>query len=111
MPIKTKTKKYRRKTKIKLSWQSANKIITVLTVAAMISFVICINNIAIKGFMIKDLKLRIVELKENNEKYDLRIAELKNLDNLYEKAAGLNMVKVDKIDYLSAFDGSVAVSK
>ena len=79
-----------------------------LTIISAISFLVCINDIAIKGFVIKDLQTKLRNLSNETEEIEIKIAELKNLDKIYNRAKQFKMVKVDKIDYVVVQDSSVA---
>lgn len=87
----------------------ANKAITILAVFSAVYFVICVNSIATKGFLIKDLKIRVKQISEENQKIELQAAELKTLGSINSRANSLKMVKVDKIEYLTVADETVAM--
>ena len=72
---------------------------------------VCVNDIAIKGFVIKDLKVKIAELSEENKGIELKIYDLKSLEGISARALEMKMVKVDKIDYITVINGDVALSE
>ena len=80
----------------------------VLIIFSGISFVVSINNLAIKGFILEDLKKEVNNLKVENENIGLQAAQLKSYDNVAAKAEELKMVKVDKIDYIKINEETVA---
>lgn len=86
----------------------ANKLIFGLIIILSISYILSINDLSIKGFVINDLKSRMNELTKENESYDLRIAQLEANDNINVRAEQLAMVKVDKINYINIIDEKVA---
>lgn len=83
-------------------------LLLIIIFIASISYLLCINDISIKGFVIKDLKGQIQKIADDNQSLEIKIAELKSLDKVYDRAQELKMVKVDKIDYLTISDTSVA---
>jgi hypothetical protein len=106
---KTKYSKNKKSQRTMLTWKLANKAITILAVFSFVYFVICVNNIATKGFMIKDLKIRVQQISKENQKIELQASELKTLTSINARANSLKMVKVDKIDYLTVMDDTVAL--
>lgn len=100
---KQKTKNYRS------YWRFANKLMMVLIVVGGIYFIININSLSIKGFILRELKDKVVKLNNENKNIELKIMELESYKNLNQRAEGLEMVKVDKIDYIIVVDEAVAV--
>jgi len=67
-----------------------------------------INNMATKGFKMKELEEKQSVLRENIKKIELQIADLQSMQRLEERISGLNMASVAKVQYISSAS-SVAV--
>lgn len=87
----------------------ANKFILFSIVFCSVYFVLCVNDIAIKGFVIKDLRYEVAEITEKNKEIELKISDLQSLENISNRIDMIKMVKVDKIDYITVVNGSVAL--
>ena len=85
-----------------------NKILLLLILFSSAYFIISINDLSIKGFILEDLKKQAADLKEDNQNLELSIMELKSYNNIIARTEKLNMVKVDKIDYITIINGGVA---
>lgn len=68
------------------------------------------NQIATKGYEIKDLEDRLDNLKEENRGLELRAAELQSVRNVEEGVKKLNMVPLQKVVYISS-EGTVVALK
>ena len=55
-----------------------------------------------------DLKTKISELQKESENIELKIMDLESYENISQRAEKLKMVKVDKIDYITSVNDSVA---
>lgn len=75
----------------------------------IIAYVVTINDLSIKGFVLQDLRTNISQLEIDNEQYELKTMNLESYGLINERAQKLGMVKVDDIKYVSATDGAVAV--
>ena len=73
-----------------------------------ISYVVSVNNLSIKGFVLNDLKLKVSELQKENENIELKVMNLESYENITKRANELKMVKVDKIDYITKANEFVA---
>jgi len=76
---------------------------------AGISYLYYTNQTATGGFEIKGLEQRIEELQQDDEKLELKAAELQSLSVIEEAVADMEMVAVSTIDYLPAVGSVVAV--
>ena len=94
------------KRKIKL--RIVNKFLVVMIVFLGVYFVVSVNDLAIEGFVLKELKVKSAELENINNNVELSIMELESYENISEKAKNLDMVKVGKIDYITVVSGAVA---
>ena len=85
-----------------------NKALFSLIIISVIFYVVSINDLAIKSFVLEDLKEQSQELSSANEKYEFSVMSLESYDNVDQRAQELKMVKVDKLNYLSAGSSFVA---
>lgn len=86
-----------------------NKSLVCLMIVFMLSYLVSINDLSIKGFIIEDMKSNISELEIDNETYELEAMTLESYELLDQRAQKLGMVKVDDIKYVTFVDGVVAV--
>jgi len=93
-----------------LSSLNFNIIVAFLICVVAVLYFIQINSAAAKGFEIKDLEMKIEELKDSNKKLELKTAELKSMTSIKERVGGLNMktLAAGGIDYI--VPGSTAVA-
>lgn len=87
-----------------------NQCLFVLAAILSVYYVIATNDLSIKGFELNALKKNINELSRENENFKLQTMSMESYNNLNERVAGLNMVAVDEIVYISAKD-QVVVKK
>jgi hypothetical protein len=85
-----------------------NKIIFLFLAICGVYSILCLNDLAIKGFVMRELKLELAELNRMNEANELAVMELESYENINQKAQELKMVKADAIEYISAGTGSFA---
>jgi len=98
-----------KKTKFKKNILSfINKSIFLLILITGIFYVASINDLAIKSFVLEDLKIKSKDLSLLNEKYEIQATNLKSYENIDKRARALKMVKVDKINYLNITSSFVA---
>jgi cell division protein FtsL len=108
--INTKTnpcKNYKIERKSKL--MILNKFLFVSIFISGIFFVITINDLSIKGFVLQDMKKQVSDLSSENRNVELRIMELESFDSIAKRANEMKMVRVDKIDYISLTKEDVAM--
>ncbi len=87
-----------------------NKILASLIFVVMIAYVVSINDLSIKGFVLQDLKKNIKQLEIENEHYELSAMSLESYDKINTKAIAMGLVKVDDIEYVTVNEeGAVAV--
>lgn len=60
------------------------------------------NDLAIKGFEIKNLEKKSKELGQDNKNLELKITELQSLSNIEELKKELNMIKGGQAEYISS---------
>jgi len=99
-----------KKIKFNLSIKVFNRILYCIIVFLCLGYFLCMNDISVKGFKLNELKKAKEKIIIDNNDYELEIMSLKSYNSLSKKANDLNLVKVDKINYI---DGAslVAVKK
>ena len=70
-----------------------------------------VNTLSTKGFQIKNLEKRITVLKTDIQQLELNLAGEQAVTKLNERIQELQMVKVDKVEYLRPLGSSVALSR
>ncbi|MBU1890752.1 hypothetical protein KJ782_04675 [Patescibacteria group bacterium] len=89
--------------------------LSVLFFAAIIllgaTYLVQVNRTATSGFAVNDLNRKISELKENNQKLELEIADLQSLQNIQESSERLKLVAHTKLEYIQPSEGVVALEQ
>ncbi|MFA5163422.1 MAG: hypothetical protein WC441_02720 [Patescibacteria group bacterium] len=73
-----------------------------------LAYVVCINDLTVKGFALKELKVRATSLANENQEIEDKVMAIQSYNNLVEKVKGLNMVAVGEVDYLTLNKNMVA---
>lgn len=60
-----------------------------------------VNNLATKGYEIKEKEERLENLKAQSQRLKIELAEVRRLDSLDEFAENQNLVKIKKVHFLS----------
>jgi len=85
-----------------------NKILFILIIVVGIGYMLSVNDLSIKGFVLNDLKSQIKEITKENSQIEMRIAKSESNDNINSRAQEMAMVKVDKIDFINMVSDKVA---
>jgi len=64
-------------------------------------YVFATNNIAVKGYKIRSLQKQSNELDTTNKSLQVEVSNLKSINVLEAMSEGLEMVKAQKIEYVS----------
>ena len=91
-----------------LSWRLFNKIVISLAVLSGLSYVVVVNDLAIKGIVLEELKKETIRQNNLTNNQELAIMEMESYDNINKRAKDMKMVKVDKIDYIIVNNDGVA---
>ena len=99
-----------KETKIKLKKyvKYLNVLLVALIIVSSISYIVSINNLSIKGFVLNELKTEFIVLANENENYEVRAMDLESLNNLKKRAENLKMVKINDIEYFTISSGAMA---
>lgn len=85
-----------------------NKIIFLAIIILSIYYIAGVNDLAVKGFALSELKQQKDGLAESNNKLELEAMTLSSYGKISEKVAGLKMVAVGEISYLADKQGAMA---
>lgn len=85
-----------------------NKTIAIFIIVFFVGYLFTVNDLAVKGIVLNDLKTKVNELSQENQGIELQTATLEANSTIDSRAQQLAMVKVDKIDYINITDGKVA---
>ena len=94
--------------KNKNSGRLLNFIVILLLAGVVGGYVFVVNNSTIKGFKARELEKKVQALKETNDKFKLKVAETQSITNLQNKISAIQMVPVDKFEYVAAVDSVMA---
>ena len=97
------------KNKNKFNFNFFNRILVVLIIVGSVYYVAGINDLMVKGFKLEDMRKRSASLSNQNRELGVYMTSLKSYGNLVARVEKLNMVKIDKVDYLKTGTETVAV--
>jgi len=109
--IETKTKNNfleENKNKRRLNLKIFNKILFIFVIAFGVFYILGVNDLATKGFKINALKKNLNNLNNENIKLESQVTSLSAYNNLSKKLEDIGMVKIGRVDYISAGSGAVA---
>ncbi len=89
----------------KNSWRA---LLLVAIVAVGFSYLVSVVSVSTHGYKIKDLERRIEDLKVENKKLNLKVAEMQAPQRIEEWVKGSGMVAASNVQYVSATSGVVA---
>jgi len=92
----------------RLSLKTLNFGLFSLILVLGLAYVICINDLTVKGFSLKEMKVRVNSLANENQEIQDKVMAIQSYNNLLEKVKGLNMVAVGEVDYLTFNKNMVA---
>lgn len=93
----------------KLSTQKLAVLVSAAAVITGFSYVLITNNTAKQGFDIRSLQNKIDSLAENNQKLELKAADLRSLSSVQATSTQLGLVQADNFQYLAPTTGAVAI--
>ena len=76
-------------------------LLVALVCAAGVFYIFEVNNLATKGYEIRNLENQLSKLKKENENLRIQEAELKSMYKIEEKTRELNMVVPKDVSYLN----------
>jgi len=85
-----------------------NKFLFIVIIINGIYFVASVNDLSIKGFVLRELRLKSEELQNNNKLVTNKVTELESYENIQKRALGMNLVKAGTIEYITVISEAVA---
>ena len=89
------------KTKKRVNLAKLNRLLLILFGILLAFFVFVSNDISIKGMIEQNLRNEYSKIQTENDKIELQVMQLQSYDAIDAKAKAMQMVKVDKIDYIN----------
>jgi hypothetical protein len=86
-------------------------ILLVLIIVSGVLYLGQVNNLATKGYKIKELEEKAYALREQNKQLEYDITNLRSTARLNEQIKVLNLVSVARVEYLKANGNSVAINR
>jgi len=83
------------------SWRLINTALSLACIAFGIVYLVGMNDLTVKGFVLNDLKSRVSILAEENQDLQTKSLALQSYTSLSPRLQTLNMVKVEDIAYFS----------
>jgi len=83
----------------------------ILIIASGFAYLGLINNVAARGFEIKDLEKKSEALQIESKKLELKAAELQSIKEITQAKDSLDLVEISKIEYIEATQPTVALTK
>jgi hypothetical protein len=88
-----------------------NLCLFVLAATVTASYIIQVNHSATKGYQIRELENAINQLELDSQAMQVRIAEVKSMENISAKVPMLGMAKAETTIYLSAYPETVSLNR
>lgn len=105
---------YRNRTKF-YNRQKGNVFLPLAIFAALIFlsafYLAQVNELVAKNFQLRASQDLLQEKEDQNQKVMVSLMEMQSLKNLENAASGLQLVSVEKVNYLKTQNGSLAISK
>jgi cell division protein FtsL len=79
---------------------SVRFLVVILTTILVLFYLTQSNQAATRGYIVSSLEQQKKELLEENESLQLEVSRLQSISQIKQKAANLNMVVVDEVNYL-----------
>ena len=91
-----------------LSLKSAIIILALIVLILGIFYLYQVNDLATKGYEIREIEKQIIELSEMNKKNRIKEVELRSMYNIEKTAENLNLISSKGMTYIN-LNGSVAM--
>jgi hypothetical protein len=92
----------------RISWRSINIILGCACLACGVFYLVGMNDLTVKGFVLRDMKSRINLLAGENQDLQAKALTLQSYTALSPRLQGLNMIAVDDVAYISAQEAVLA---
>ncbi len=87
---------------LKINLKVVNRILVVSLVVSFVWYLASVNSLAVKSFVIKDLKASVSEVVSANKNLEAQVTALSSYQYLNEKVSALEFVPAGEIKYLTA---------
>lgn len=84
-------------------------LVSVIILASGALYVFAVNQTAAQGYRTNSIEQRVEEVRSENKKIEIKIAELQSTQVVTERLANQNFVPVIRIEYVTAGAPSVAL--
>lgn len=91
-----------------LKQQAINKILFLTIIVFGVLYLIQINFLATRGFVMKDLEKQIAFAARENTALNMKILEAQGLGTIQEKIGTLGLVRSERIEYINGQDVGLA---
>lgn len=88
-----------------------NLILFLAVISCSLAYVVRVNVSATKGYKIRELENAISQLKLDNQAMQVKIAEVRSMDNITAKVPMLGMVKAETPQYVSGMPATVSLNR
>ena len=85
--------------------------LTVLTICASILYIWQVNVTATVGFEMRDLEYTIEEYAHEQQRLDIRVAQLRSIESVASRMNMLGLREVKRVEYLVPGGSNVAINK
>lgn len=91
-----------------INFKNFNRFLFALAIIMGIFYIAGINDLAIQGYALSELKEQRNKIANENKKLELKATTLSSFNVVSEKISNLKMVAVGEIDYISGAKETVA---
>lgn len=107
---------YRCKEQPKINFKQSGKIVVNLVIAAVFVLLCAFylfqtNTLVAKNFQLRAYQKSLQESQKKNQQAEIALLQIRSLDNLQAAAKNLNLVTIDKAQYLKIAPGYFALSQ
>ncbi|MCX6798290.1 MAG: hypothetical protein NTX66_03730 [Candidatus Falkowbacteria bacterium] len=92
----------------RLNLKVINMALFSLLIVFGLGYIVCINDLTVKGFALERLKNQANALASDNQEIESKMMAMQSYNNLINKVKDLNMVAVGEVDYLTVNNTMVA---
>lgn len=95
----------------RLNLKTLNIFLFALIMLLGLAYVICVNDLTVKGFSLQELKSQANTLANENQEYEAKVMALQSYNSLVNKVKVLDMVAVGEVDYLTVNNNTLVAKK
>lgn len=99
---------FRQESNRTLGFAKTKILVAVFALMICVAYLGIINISAVKGYEIREIENEISELRKENKRLQIQVAELNSSYNIKGELEGLNMVEAEDVVYISESGQSVA---